>query len=203
MVKNTANKAKTLSKAEIKKAPSEKHIPTGNGIGNFCGAGTLYHLRRSGKYEAALKDAGRKLVGKAPYGRPVNRLDSACQAHDRVYAKKNATGADVRNADKRLAKAATAIARAKGGNKKEKAMAVAVAGGMGVKIAVESTGVIRKGSLASGGEKESKLKRGVKAIARAVQGKKRPTPIMKMFSKRKGLTGMAGGGAPPLPQGQY
>lgn len=199
MVKNTAVKGKPTLE-ELKKAPREKHIPGYN----FCGPSTQLALRKSGQYEQMMKQAGRKPIGTKPYGKPVNRLDTACKAHDNVFSKKKATGEQVRAADNRLIKAAFSISKGGTGiGKKERAAAAAVVAGIGGKVALEKAGVVRKGAFAAGGEKEAKLKRGVKkgvkrvfkAIGRI--GVRKPSKIMRGFANRQ--LGAAGGAAPPVP----
>ena len=83
---------------DLKEASSEKHIPKYN----FCGPGTFYKLRKQGKYERMMKEAGKKPKGTAPYGKPRNQLDSACEKHDLAYMDKNKTKESIREADIKL-----------------------------------------------------------------------------------------------------
>ena len=188
MVKNSVYKGKQLTVEDIKKAPREKHIPSYN----YCGPATAYTARTSGKYEKLMKEAGKSLVGTAPYGRPKNTLDRACKAHDKVFGLKNAPATVVRRADRMLIKKAYDISKDSSKPKRERAEASAVVAGIGGKVALEKLGVIRKGAFSKGGDKEAKIKTKVKAgaekVVKKIAGafKRKPTPLM-----------VSAGGAPP------
>jgi hypothetical protein len=167
---------------ELKKAPKERHLTSSY---NFCSPYTQYALRKSGKYDKMMTEAGKKKVGTKPYGKPANELDRHCMYHDKAFADKKASGGKIRKADRALIAGAEKVAQNPKNPKKLRLQAVAVAKGIGGKIVLEKVGLMRKGSFAEGGEKESKLKRGAKRIFRAIQGKVEPTTIMKAFAKRK------------------
>ena len=137
---------------ELKKAGKERHIPGGY---NYCGPGTQYALRRSGNYESMMKQAKKKLVGRKPYGKPINPLDSACQKHDMVYSNPKATAAQVRESDNRLAADAMRIAKSPRVPLTTRATAFATAKAFGLKAKAEDKGFIRKGAFAAGGEKKT------------------------------------------------
>ena len=184
MVYQAARKSKTLPTiAELKKAPREKHIP---GF-NYCCPATLYRTRKSGKYEQMMTAAGKKLVGTKPYGKPANKLDKFCMAHDKVFSNPSASAAQVRKSDNALIAGAKTVAHDKTQPKKLRLQAVAVAKGIGAKVGLEKIGLVREGSFASGGAKDSKLSRGAKRIFRAITGKKEPTLIMKGLAKRRSV----------------
>jgi len=134
---------------EVKNAPREHKI--GFNDYNYCGAGTLYHLKKSGKYEMMMDEAGKKKIGKPPYKTPRNALDNACEKHDKVYADKEAELDEVRNADIVLKKSALQIAK-KSKNIGEKVRAGMVAGAMFGKTKLEDAGAMKKGSYSSASE---------------------------------------------------
>ena len=134
---------------EIKRAPIEHKI--GFNDYNYCGAGTLYHLKKSGKYESMMNEAGKKKIGKAPYGVPRNNLDNACMKHDKVYADDEADLDEVRNADNQLKREALQIMK-RSKNIGEKIRAGIVAGSMAGKAKLEDFGLIKKGSFSSAAE---------------------------------------------------
>ena len=137
---------------ELKKAGKERHIPGGY---NYCGPGTQYGLRKSGKYESMMKEAKKKLVGRKPYGKPINALDAACEKHDKVYGNPKATVAQVRASDNRLAADAMRIAKSSKTPLTTRATAFATAKAFGLKAKAEDKGLIRKGAFAAGGEKKT------------------------------------------------
>ena len=149
----------------IRKAPRELHIPKYN----FCGSNSLYDLRKSGKYEKAMKAVGKRRVGTKPYFKPKNSLDSACKAHDKVYNNPNASANAVRASDKKLMKKAYQI-----GNNKKKPIAERLASKTVLKIfkgklKLEDIGVVKKGMFAEGTKKDkSKLQKGLVKVKKTV-----------------------------------
>ena len=139
---------------EIKRAPIEHKI--GFNDYNYCGAGTLYHLKKSGKYESMMNEAGKKKIGKAPYGVPRNNLDKACMNHDKVYADEDAELDEVRNADNQLKREALNIMK-KSKNIGEKIRAGIVAGSMAGKTKLEDVGLMKKGSFSKAEEVRKKI----------------------------------------------
>ena len=129
---------------------------------NFCGPKTKLKLRATGQYEKMMKQAKKKLVGKAPYNKPVNALDAACKRHDYAFSKKNASSAFVRKADNDLIKTARSLRNNINAPKKLRSDARKVQFGIAGKTKLEDLGVLRKGSFSSGGEKQSKLGQVVK-----------------------------------------
>ena len=110
-------------------------------------------MKGSAFYEKMMKDAGRPLVGSKPYNKPYDKLDKCGFTHDKVYANKNATAAQVKEADRQFQKCAQKITFEKDGVK-DKLRSIAARAGFEGKIALESVGVLRKGSFASGGDKK-------------------------------------------------
>jgi len=165
---------------ELKKAGKERHIPGGY---NYCGPGTQYALRRSGKYESMMKEAKKKLVGRKPYGKPINRLDSACQKHDKVYSNPKATADAVRKSDNRLAADAMRIAKSSSTPLTTRATAFATAKAFGLKAKAEDAGLIRKGAFAAGGEKKT-VKQVVRDKAKDVIKKKVVPKVKKAVEKK-------------------
>ena len=149
---------------ELKKAPRELHLPTYN----YCGPRTQFDLRRSSKYQNMMKEAGKKPVGKAPYKTPINKLDGACQKHDRVYSNPKASVDAVRASDDKLAASAMKIARTAGTNASQRLAAFGVAKAFGLKKKAEDSGLIRRGAFAAGGERRTTkdvLKQKAKEVA--------------------------------------
>ena len=134
---------------ELKKASRELHIPKYN----YCGPKTQFELRQSSQYGKMMKQANKKTVGTAPFGKPYNKLDRACMAHDRVYSNPKASAAAVRASDDKLAKSAMQIAKARGTNASQRVAGFAVAKAFGLKKKAEETGIVRRGAFAAGGEK--------------------------------------------------
>tara|TARA_Y100001938_G_scaffold40876_1_gene56504 strand:+ start:1688 stop:2212 length:525 start_codon:yes stop_codon:yes gene_type:complete len=166
-----------FSVAEVKKRGPERHIGPGY---NFAGPGTEFRARMKGSdfYENMMKKAGRKPVGTKPYNKPKDNLDKCGVEHDRVYARKNATAAEVKEADRVFQKCAQEVDYKKDGIP-TKLRSIAARAGFEGKIAIESLGLVRKGSFAEGGDKHSTLG---KALHSAVGlGKKF------IRGKRKGL----------------
>jgi len=140
---------------------------------NFAGPGTEFRARMKGSdfYEKLMKDAGRKVVGTKPYNKPYDAIDGCGIIHDKVYARPDATAAEVQKADREFQKCvlkAVKDGKAKGVGNKLRA-AVSLAGFEG-KLAIENVGLVRKGSFASGGDKQSVL--GQKLSRAAGIGKK-------------------------------
>jgi len=136
----------------VKKRGPERHLTKNY---NFAGPGTEYRARMKGSafYEKMMKDAGRPLVGSKPYNKPYDALDKCGFHHDKIYANKNATAAQVKEADRQFQKCAQKITFEKDGVK-DKLRSIAARAGFEGKIALESIGVLRKGSFASGGDKK-------------------------------------------------
>ena len=143
--------------AAKKRGNRERHLSNKY---NFAGPGTEFRARMKGSdfYEKLMKDAGRKVVGTKPYDKPFDAIDGCGLIHDRVYAKPDATGAEVQKADRDFQKCvmkAVKEGKAKGVGNKLRA-AVSLAGFEG-KLAIENVGLVRKGSIADGGDKQSVL----------------------------------------------
>ena len=175
--KNNIMSVDYFSVAEVKKRGPERHIGPGY---NFAGPGTEFRARMKGSdyYENMMKKAGRKPVGTKPYNKPKDNLDKCGVEHDRVYARKNATAAEVKEADRVFQKCAQEVDYKKDGIP-TKLRSIAARAGFEGKIAIESLGLVRKGSFAEGGDKHSTLG---KALHSAVGlGKKF------IRGKRKGL----------------
>ena len=139
---------------EAKKRGPERHLTNKM---NFAGPGTFYSARMKGSdfYENLMKEAGRKVVGTKPYNVPINKLDACAQKHDKVYNNKNATGDEVQTADKVFQGCISKIKASDGIQQTLLAKAAVV--GFDAKLAAENTGVVRKGSLADGGDKQSAI----------------------------------------------
>ena len=157
-----------FSVAEVKKRGPERHIGPGY---NFAGPGTEFRARMKGSdfYENMMKKAGRKPVGTKPYNKPKDNLDKCGVEHDRVYARKDATAAQIKQADRVFQKCAQEIDYGKDGIP-TKLRSLAARAGFEGKIAIESLGLVRKGSFASGGDRQSTL--GKKLNSLASMGKK-------------------------------
>ena len=139
-----------------KKRGPERHLTKNY---NFAGPGTEYFARMKGSdfYEKMMKAAGRPLVGSKPYDKPYDNLDKCGVAHDAVYARKDATPAQVKQADREFQKCAQEVSVGKDGVS-VKLRSLAARAGFEGKIALEGAGLLRKGSFASGGEKKGKVK---------------------------------------------
>ena len=143
-------KVDEFSGEEAKKRGPERHLTNKY---NFAGPATEYAARMKGSdfYEKMMTDAGRKLIGTKPYNKPINKLDGCAKIHDKVYNNPKATAAMVKEADRVFQK----CAKGKGAKGvEEKLLSVAARAGFEGKIALESAGVLRKGSFASGGNKK-------------------------------------------------
>ena len=140
----------------VKKRGPERHLTKDY---NFAGPGTEYKARMKGSafYEKMMKDAGRALVGTKPYNKPFDKLDGCGYIHDKVYANPKATAAHVKEADRDFQKCAQKITFEKDGVK-DKLRSIAARAGFEGKIALESAGVLRKGSFAKGGAKKRNKK---------------------------------------------
>ena len=140
----------------VKKRGPERHLTKDY---NFAGPGTEYKARMKGSafYEKMMKDAGRALVGTKPYNKPFDKLDGCGYIHDKVYANPKATAAHVKEADRDFQKCAQKITFEKDGVK-DKLRSIAARAGFEGKIALESAGVLRKGSFAKGGGKKRNKK---------------------------------------------
>jgi len=157
--------------AQAKKRGPERHL---SGKYNFAGPGTEFRARMKGSdfYENLMKKSGRKVVGTHPYNKPFDAIDGCGLVHDTVYAKKNATGAEVQKADRDFQKCvvkAIKDGKAEGVGNKLRA-AVSLVGFEG-KLAGENLGLARKGSVADGGDKKSVLGQKVSGVITSI-GKK-------------------------------
>ena len=152
-----------FSVAEVKKRGPERHIGPGY---NFAGPGTEFRARMKGSdfYENMMKKAGRKVVGTKPYDKPKDNLDKCGVEHDRVYARKDATAAQIKQADRVFQKCAQEIDYGKDGIP-TKLRSLAARAGFEGKIAIESLGLVRKGSFASGGDRQSTLGKRLNSLA--------------------------------------
>ena len=118
-----------------------------------------------------MKDAGRKLVGTKPYNKPYDAIDGCGLIHDKVYAKPDAPAAEVQKADKDFHKCVVkALKDGKAPGLGNKARAAVALVGFEGKLAIENAGLVRKGSFADGGDKQSVL--GQKLSRAAGLGKK-------------------------------
>ena len=161
--------------AEVKKRGPERHLTSNY---NFAGPGTEFKARMKGSdfYEKMMRDAGRKPVGTKPYNKPYDKLDACGLVHDRLYANPNATAAQVKEADRVFQKCASKITLSDDGLT-DKLRSIASRVGFEGKIALEATGLIRKGSFADGGDKQSTL--GAKATGVVSLGKKAMSVVRK------------------------
>lgn len=139
---------------EVKKLGRENHLTNKY---NFAGPGTMYAARMKGSdfYENLMKEAGRKIVGTKPYNVPINKLDTCAKTHDSVYNNPKATGDEVQQADRVFQDCIGKIKASDGIQQSLLAKAATV--GFDAKLAAEKTGIVRKGSLADGGDKQSAL----------------------------------------------
>ena len=148
---------------QVKKRGPERHLTKNY---NFAGPGTEFRARMKGSafYEKMMKDAGRKPVGHKPYDKPYDNLDKCGVAHDTVYARKDATPAQVKQADRDFQKCAQKVKVSDDGVTL-KLRSLAARAGFEGKIALEHLGVLRKGSFADGGAKQSTIGKKVKHLA--------------------------------------
>ena len=163
------------AKAAKKRGP-ESHIGPGY---NFAGPGTEFRARMKGSdfYENMMKKAGRKPGGTKPYNKPKDNLDKCGVEHDRVYARKAATAAQVKQAARVFQECAKKINFEKDGIS-TKLRSLAARAGFEGKIAIESLGVVRKGSFSSGGDKQSTFGKKLNQIGRTLGSKKHRGIIM-------------------------
>ena len=148
----------------------EKHLSNKY---NFAGPGTEFRARMKGSdfYENLMKQAGRKVVGTKPYNKPYDAIDGCGLIHDKVYARPDATAADVQKADRDFQKCVVkALKEGKAPGLGNKARAAVALVGFEGKLAIENAGLVRKGSFADGGDKQSVL--GQKLTRAAGLGKK-------------------------------
>ena len=166
---------------EVKKLGRENHLTSAY---NFAGPGTMYAARMKGSdfYEQLMKDAGRKVVGTKPYDKPINKLDACAKKHDSVYNNPKATGDQVQQADRVFQDCIGKIKASDG--IQQKLLAKAATAGFDAKLAAEKTGVVRKGSLAEGGDKQSGLGKKVSSV---VGIGKKATSVIKKGVKKTGL----------------
>jgi len=148
---------------QVKKRGPERHLTKNY---NFAGPGTEYRARMKGSdfYEKMMKDAGRKLVGHKPYNKPYDKLDGCGLVHDKVYARADATPAQVKQADRDFQKCAQKVKLTDDGVT-DKLRSLAARAGFEGKIALEHLGVLRKGSFAEGGAKQSTIGKKVQQLA--------------------------------------
>tara|TARA_R110001632_G_scaffold17656_2_gene55730 strand:- start:4606 stop:5088 length:483 start_codon:yes stop_codon:yes gene_type:complete len=148
---------------------------------NFAGPGTEYAARMKGSdfYEKKMKDEGKPVVGTKPYNVPINKLDACAKIHDKTYNNPNASGEQVQQADRVFQDCISKIKVSDG--IQQTLLAKAAVKGFDAKLAVESTGVIRKGSLARGGDKQSVL--GSKVSGAVGLGKKALGGVVKGIKK--------------------
>lgn len=139
---------------EVKKKGNENHLTNKY---NFAGPGTMYAARMRGSdfYENLMKESGRKIVGTKPYNVPINKLDTCAKTHDSVYNNPKATGNEVQQADRVFQDCIGKIKASDGIQQSLLAKAATV--GFDAKLAAEKTGLVRKGSFAEGGDKQSAL----------------------------------------------
>lgn len=159
---------------EVKKRGRENHLTSSY---NFAGPGTFYAARMKGSdfYENLMKEAGKKVVGTKPYNVPINKLDACAKKHDSVYNNKNATGAQVQQADKVFQNCISKVKTSDG--IQQKLLAVAAKKGFDAKLLAENVGVVRKGSLSDGGARRSVL--GSKVKSAGSFGKKTASKFVK------------------------
>ena len=159
---------------EAKKRGPERHLTNAY---NFAGPGTFYHARMKGSdfYENLMKESGRKIVGTKPYNVPINKLDTCARSHDKVYADPTATGGQVQAADRTFQDCISKVKVSDG--VEEKLLAVAGKAGFDAKLAAEKTGLVRKGSLSDGGDKQSSF--GKKMASAISLGKKSTKSVIK------------------------
>jgi len=163
---------------EAKKRGPERHLTNKY---NFAGPGTFYEARMKGSdfYENLMKEAGRKVVGTKPYNKPINKLDTCAQTHDKTYVNKNATAAMVKQADRVFQDCISKVKVSDG--IEEKLLSIAGKAGFDAKLAAEGAGLVRKGSFAAGGDKHSAL--GMKVKGAIGLGKKSAGSIVKGIKK--------------------
>ena len=137
----------------------ERHLTSAY---NFAGPGTFYEARMRGSdfYENLMKEAGRKVVGTKPYNKAINKVDACAKIHDATYIDKNASAAKVKAADVVFQNCVSKVKPSDGIPQFILAKAAKI--GFAGKIKTEDAGVIRKGSFAAGGNKQSALGQKVK-----------------------------------------
>ena len=148
-----------LSVEAVRKRGPERHLTNKY---NFAGPGTEYAARMKGSdfYENLMKEAGRKVVGTKPYNVPINKLDACAKTHDKVYNNPNAGPAAVQQADRIFQNCISKVKPSDG--IQQALLAKAAKTGFEIKLKAENVGVVRKGSFASGGAKQSVLGQKVK-----------------------------------------
>ena len=144
---------------DAKKRGPERHLSKNY---NFLGPGTFYAARMKGSdfYENLMKEAGRKVVGTKPYNKPYNALDACAKVHDKTYNNPNATAAQVLASDKAVQACAKRVGP--GLDLSASVLAKVTRAGFEGKNALEKVGVLRKGSFADGGDKDSAIGRKLK-----------------------------------------
>lgn len=166
---------------EVKKAGPERHLTNKY---NFAGPGTFYAARMKGSdfYENLMKEAGKKLVGTKPYDVPINKLDACAKIHDKVYNDPNASAAQVQEADRVFQNCISKIKPSDG--IQQALLAKAATAGFDAKLLAENVGLVRKGSFADGGAKQSVL--GQKVSGAVGLGKKALGSVSKTIKKTLG-----------------
>ena len=152
----------------------ERHLTSAY---NFAGPGTFYEARMRGSdfYENLMKEAGRKIVGTKPYNKAINKVDACAKIHDATYIDKNASAAKVKAADVVFQNCVSKVKPSDGIPQFILAKAAKI--GFAGKIKTEDAGVIRKGSFAAGGNKQTAL--GSKIKGAVGLGKKAARSITK------------------------
>jgi hypothetical protein len=146
----------------IKSRGKENHLTNAY---NFAGPGTFYAARMKGSefYKDLMKEAGRSIVGTEPYNKPINKLDACAKIHDKVYNNPNATAGQVKKADRDFQDCIKKVTVSDGIQQKILSKAAVV--GFDAKIIAETAGVLRKGSFADGGDKQSTLGKKISSVA--------------------------------------
>ena len=159
---------------EAKKRGRENHLTNEY---NFAGPGTMYAARMKGSdfYENLMKESGRRIVGTNPYNVPINKLDACAKTHDSVYNNPNATGDEVQTADRVFQDCIGKIKPSDGIQQSLLAKAAKI--GFDAKLTAEKVGVVRKGSFADGGDKQSALGKKISNVVSV--GKKATSSIKK------------------------
>jgi len=163
---------------EAKSRGPERHLTSAY---NFAGPGTFYEARMRGSdfYENLMKEAGRKVVGTKPYNKAINKVDACAKIHDATYIDKNASAAKVKAADIVFQNCVSKVKPSDGIPQFVLAKAAKI--GFAGKLKTEDAGLIRKGSFAAGGNKQSAI--GSKIKGAVGLGKKTARSITKGIKK--------------------
>ena len=146
---------------EAKKRGPERHLTNKY---NFAGPGTEYAARMKGSdfYVDLMKQAGRSIVGTEPYDKPINKLDACAKTHDSTYNDRNASAEQVKTADRVFQDCVKKIGS--GDGIEQRLLGAAAIAGFDAKLAAESAGLIRKGSFADGGDRQSTLGKKISSV---------------------------------------